>query len=941
MRQPQEFGRYVLLERISVGGMAEVFKAKPFQGEGNGKILAIKRILPSMAEDADFIQMFIDEAKISGQLHHSNIAEIYELGRVDNSHFIAMEYVWGKDLLQMQNRFRRLRQTMKPAMAAFIASRICQGLDYAHRKTDASGKLLGIIHRDVSPQNILVSYDGEIKVIDFGIAKAASRSTRTQAGVLKGKFGYMSPEQVRGLPLDRRSDVFAIATILYELLTSERLFLGESDFATLEKVRNVDVPPPSKVCPACSPDLERIILKGLAREADERYQWASEMAAELDVFLEQNDPTFTTALLASWMKTQFAAEWKREGAVLEQQSRLDPKAALAAAASGPEAVKEPPAMSAASHDADVDAALAAAALSPADLPTEDELQGEATQISAPMMEMGEEGGDRPGAGASPALSLSDQSTRILGQGGAHPGLPEQKTVILDSAVTSGGSVAAGASQGGFWSQASQSTVLLGPPESSPVPHPPPPAAPYPMGAAPQLAAGGASAQPTGQPVAQPVFGRVTPLTMPAKKSGFAKDILIGIAVAAALIGAVLGGRAFFASRSVPGGTLVITVSPPSAAKILLDGKESGRTTAEAVAVTFKDVSAGEHQIAVQGEQGSFSSRVTLASGDVAVVSAILRAAAVPATNTEQTSASASASAGVGRLQLVLKSKEAQVLIDGASIEEQTWSEPIALRAGTPHELLVQQEGYASFRLSFTLKPDEVLRREVELVSARASLSIASEPSGAEVRINSKGVGRTPLDLADLDPAKTLRVTVSKRGVGAVTRVVNFQEGLEQKLELTLSGSGQSAAAPTKTSPAPAIAEPPPTSGKKEGASAAVAPTSAGTTKPGTTPMGAPPKPVSSPAAATTKPVSVSGAPATAAAASEDGYLIANTQPWAKVIIDGKDTGKTTPIAPRSKIPLKPGKHTVTFVANGRNYNFDVVIKPGEDTRLIRQLGDGP
>jgi hypothetical protein len=545
VRQPQEFGRYVLLERISVGGMAEVFKAKPLQGEGNGKILAIKRILPSMAEDADFIQMFIDEAKISGQLHHSNIAEIYELGRVDNSHFIAMEYVWGKDLLQMQNRFRRLRQTMKPAMAAFIASRICQGLDYAHRKTDASGKLLGIIHRDVSPQNILVSYEGEIKVIDFGIAKAASRSTRTQAGVLKGKFGYMSPEQVRGLPLDRRSDIFAIATILYEMLTSERLFLGESDFATLEKVRNVNVPPPSKVCPACSPDLERIILKGLAREADERYQWASEMAVELDAFLEQNDPTFTTALLSNWMKTQFAAEWKREGAVLEQQAKLDPKAALAAAAAGAEAAKEVPAAPAVSNDADVDAAFAAAALSPADLPTEDELQGEATQISAPMMEMGEEGG----SGAAPFLPLSAQSTRILEPGGAHPGLPEQKTVILDSAVTSGSSTAGGGRQGGLVPQANQSTVILPTPESRPGFHPPPPAAPYSMGAGAQLAAGGVSSQSLGQPMAQPAFGQVMPLPTPAKKSGFAKDILIGIAVAAALIGAVLGGRAFFTSRT--------------------------------------------------------------------------------------------------------------------------------------------------------------------------------------------------------------------------------------------------------------------------------------------------------------------------------------------------------------------------------------------------------
>ena len=205
MRQPIPFGKYVLLERISVGGMAEVFKAKSFGVEGFEKILAIKRILPSMAEDADFIEMFIDEAKICGQLNHANICQIFELGRVDDSHFIAMEYVWGKDLLQIQNRFRKLRQTMKPEMAAFIAAKMCEGLDYAHKKKDAAGRPLGIIHRDISPQNILVSYDGELKIIDFGIAKAASRSSKTQAGVLKGKFGYMCPEQVRGLPLDRRS----------------------------------------------------------------------------------------------------------------------------------------------------------------------------------------------------------------------------------------------------------------------------------------------------------------------------------------------------------------------------------------------------------------------------------------------------------------------------------------------------------------------------------------------------------------------------------------------------------------------------------------------------------------------------------------------------------------------------------------------------------------
>src|SRR5688572_19714166 len=261
VRQPIPFGKYLLLERISVGGMAEVFKAKSFGVEGFEKIIAIKRILPSMAEDADFIQMFIDEAKIAGQLSHANICQTFELGKTSESHFIAMEFIWGKDLLQIQNRFRKLRQQLPVAMSCFIAAKVCEGLDYAHRKKDPLGRPLNIIHRDVSPQNVLVSYEGECKLIDFGIAKAASRSSKTQAGVLKGKFGYMSPEQVRGLPLDRRSDIFAIGTLLYEMLTGERLFMGESDFSTLEKVRNAEIESPVTYNRNIPPALERVVMK--------------------------------------------------------------------------------------------------------------------------------------------------------------------------------------------------------------------------------------------------------------------------------------------------------------------------------------------------------------------------------------------------------------------------------------------------------------------------------------------------------------------------------------------------------------------------------------------------------------------------------------------------------------------------------------------------------
>ena len=173
-----------------------------------------------------------------------------------------MEYVAGRDLRTLLERYRRRKEIMPTAQAVFVASKMCEGLDYAHRKKDARGQDLGIIHRDVSPQNILISYEGEVKIIDFGIAKAANRSQKTQAGILKGKFGYMSPEQVRGLPIDRRSDVFAVGVILYEMLTGERLFVGESDFSTLEKVRNADVPMPRQFNPNIPEGLEKVLIEG-------------------------------------------------------------------------------------------------------------------------------------------------------------------------------------------------------------------------------------------------------------------------------------------------------------------------------------------------------------------------------------------------------------------------------------------------------------------------------------------------------------------------------------------------------------------------------------------------------------------------------------------------------------------------------------------------------
>jgi serine/threonine protein kinase len=324
VKKPIPFGKYYLLERINVGGMAEVFRSKAYGVEGFERLVAVKRILPNIAEDKEFIKMFIDEAKISVQLNHANIAQIFDLGVVDNSYYIALEHVHGRDLRAIFDRCRTLGEPMPVAQACFVTMKVCEGLDYAHNKRDQGGKELHLVHRDVSPQNVLVSFEGEVKLIDFGIAKAAGKGAKTQAGILKGKFGYMSPEQVRGLPIDRRSDIFSCGIVLYELLTGERLFVGESDFSTLEKVRNVEILPPSTYNRKIPDELERIVLKALAKDVEDRYQNAIDLHDELQAFVYTAGEFYSRKDLAGWMKRTFAKEIEEETAKLESYRQLKP-----------------------------------------------------------------------------------------------------------------------------------------------------------------------------------------------------------------------------------------------------------------------------------------------------------------------------------------------------------------------------------------------------------------------------------------------------------------------------------------------------------------------------------------------------------------------------------------------------------------------------------------
>ena len=309
LAKPIPFGDYFLLEKLNTGGMAEVYKAKTFGVEGFERIVAVKKILPTIAEDKEFISMFIDEAKIAVQLQHANIVQIFDLGNISGDYYIAMEYVAGHDLRVIFDRCVRTNQKLDIGCVCYIISKICEGLDYAHNKKDASGEPMNIIHRDISPQNILISYDGDCKLIDFGIAKATNKSSATQVGILKGKFSYMSPEQVSGKAnLDRRSDVFALGIVLYEMLTLKRLFLGASDFETLEKIRKVEVSPPTLYNSDIPEKLEDIVLKALEKDVDARYQTAAELQNALQRFMFSENIYYSAKELSDFCHKMFAQE---------------------------------------------------------------------------------------------------------------------------------------------------------------------------------------------------------------------------------------------------------------------------------------------------------------------------------------------------------------------------------------------------------------------------------------------------------------------------------------------------------------------------------------------------------------------------------------------------------------------------------------------------------
>ena len=321
---PRQLGRYTLVRKLATGGMAELFLAIQRSVGGFEKLTVIKRILPSMNHDQAFIEMLLHEARIAATLSHPNVVQVFDLGMVDGAYFIAMEHVHGEDLRSVVRQMKSGNAIEFPLEHALsIVLGVCAGLAYAHEKRDLNGAPLNIVHRDISPQNVILTFSGDVKVVDFGIAKSDAQSgDDTESGRLKGKVPYMSPEQARGETVDWRSDIFAAGVILFELTTGRRLFKTSSEYETLKLICDREYPLPSRIRPGYPPVLEAIVMRALAKNRDERWQSAREMQGALEEFVREGRIGASRTGLSNFMGSLFKDELVGQTAALLQDKLL-------------------------------------------------------------------------------------------------------------------------------------------------------------------------------------------------------------------------------------------------------------------------------------------------------------------------------------------------------------------------------------------------------------------------------------------------------------------------------------------------------------------------------------------------------------------------------------------------------------------------------------------
>ena len=906
MKKPIPFGKYYLLDRIAVGGMAEVFKAKVIREEGFERFFAIKRILPSIAEDDEFIKMFIDEAKIAVQLTHSNIVPIMDLGKVGDSYFIAMEYVHGKDLRTSTEKLGKKNDTLPIPACCYIVMKTSEGLDYAHNKKDAAGRDLNLVHRDVSPQNILISFDGEVKLIDFGIAKAANKAAKTQAGILKGKFGYMSPEQVRGLPLDRRSDIFSTGILLYEILTGERLFMGESDFSVLEKVKNVEIIPPSTYNKNIPEDLERIILKALAREVQDRYQAAIELHDDLQSFMYTYGSFFARKDMAALMKKVFPDDYEADIKEIEaERVSVPPGASRSSSPPLPRKVSAPP--------------------PPPPRATRPSMARGVGSVPPPP----------PSRGRTSIPPPPPPKKTIMGMPAAMP--PRRPAALVP--------VPAKASQPSIKPPAPPSASF-----STPAPQAPAPAE--------RALAADQSAKPPTIPPAKPAGEELdSRYTFPATEIGAAAEEVISMeweddemetqiydklpADAAALLEKIEGvgvvdevaalppvprPPAVIAPVALPkkkgvsvGVVLSIMAIGVVIAAVILVVMLVGFGKKEATLVVVPEpkdalVKINDKQIetefpptAIGLEPGPHTLIVSADGYETKVIEMNLS----EGHNTQVVNLMRMKASGTG-FSLETEPLGARVIIDNRPYPDRTPVRIIDLKEGT-HTIRVEKENYLPYTTEVELKSGDIIQIPKVVLSPKSiTASITSVPEDAKVYLirdgTKKYVGRTPYN-GELDPSSKYSVEVEKSGYDGWSEDIDFVPGRNSVslMARLISRSGEE--------PSPREKEETTTSstpGKKDGSS--------GTTS--TTPK-------------KKKKKKKGGGGGVVKSSGGTGFLSVSTQPWTIVYIDGKKIRNT----PLIKYPLPGGQHKVRLINTQFNINqsYTVIIVGGQVTKIIKNL----
>jgi eukaryotic-like serine/threonine-protein kinase len=892
LKQPIPFGKYFLLERINVGGMAEVFKAKATGVEGFERLVAVKRILPSIAEDEEFITMFVDEAKIAVQLTHANIAQIFDLGRVEGSFFIALEYVHGKDLRAIFNRTRQRGELLPIPMSCYAVMKLCEGLDYAHNKRDASGDFLNLVHRDVSPQNILISYEGEVKIIDFGIAKAAGKAGRTQAGILKGKFGYMSPEQVLGLDIDRRSDVFGVGICLYELLTGERLFVAESDFATLEKVRSVDVMPPSTYNRRIPEELEQIVMRALARDRDQRYQTALQLHDELQAFMHTSGNLFSRKDLSGYMHRVFAEEIERETARDQEYAQLGTPN-FVAEPSGLEVFDEIDPVSTVSA---LHAQPFAQAPSPSVAPAPVSRPRKSTLLGIPQV------AGRPGGKVAPSVPrLVPRLQSIPPQGGV-PARAAISTQRIDS------------------SPPAAARIESMPPKPQSSPGMPGSQFTPPLDPRVPRAPANASMEWDDEELSTQIYD---------KPDDHSLAFMFGATVKSPESLPSAPPDALIAPAVLPQ-----DVPPPAAAP--------PRRPAPMPAPMAPAFPASQHATVEipPWEQKSKTSPAIVAVLVVVGIIALIVTGLVVFGKPDP-----------GNVHFATVPSKVSVAVDGKPLASATSPFVIAqLPPNVEHTIAVSQQGYRPWTTKVELAPGQTLQLPtVTLERIETGFAVDSEPQGATVFVDGTRMGETPVRLTDLPPGEH-KIRLEREGHAPWDSVLHTSTGTVLPLSTvslqplptpptsgrrsssssgTLSASEASSrhrARESASSDDGDTSQPVPTSTSRRSSAAA---------EPEPDPADESSDLAPPPAAAHEAPAHTAEEPA--AAATGPGTLRVNSRPWAQVFVDGKLVGVT----PQRGISLAPGSHTLMLVNDEFSIRktVPIEIKSGEITTQVLNLAE--